>query len=322
MDDFLNQFSSEKSLDIIRTLITFECAMVRNNTGYVDGREALIHLTNAEALTALRYGIPIGVKSIFEDYHGIHKGDCDYELITSMDEIKKGPLSSGYERRPSLSPFLHDPVKMRDYITQVMELEKTVGISHELLGRSTALEEARNLRYKDILESRGDGDVAKLKARIDNSIEDYRHSLDKLSSKERLNKSDYTRAMLDAHTYLTAYLSEHYSHNPDEVSYLLSFQNPLGLVTREWLNAGEAVVGANVLSELVTDRKGDWDIAFPSIFESTFPSTLSEKLMQGLRDNVVLYRDQFLESDMDTSNIAVFTRKALVCREAYDFLTK
>ena len=116
--------SNSSALQSIRNLIAFECSRSSRNDGYIGTTEGLIHLEDTEAERALAYGIPIGLASNFSDYHGSRKGEYNYTLLSSMDELADRRRQRMYEYRPSISPYLQDPRQMYGYLKQIAELEQ------------------------------------------------------------------------------------------------------------------------------------------------------------------------------------------------------
>ena len=120
----------ESALRGIRASIAIDRDLMREHDGYIGDNTGLLHLSDEQARIALRYGIPIGMCSQTDNYHGSREGEYSYTLVTSMEDIQKCRGLRMYEDRPSIYPYLSDPQKMLDYIGQITELEK--GAAQEL----------------------------------------------------------------------------------------------------------------------------------------------------------------------------------------------
>ena len=118
----MDSLNTSQALRSIRELIKLDCAQMLEPDGYVD-KVDLVKLTDEQAEIAIRYGIPIGMKSIYDGHHGIHKGEYGYRLVDSMDSVRECRWDRTYNDRPSIYPYLPDPKKMVGYIEQIAELE-------------------------------------------------------------------------------------------------------------------------------------------------------------------------------------------------------
>jgi len=114
----------EEHLNAIRDLIDFEKKRMREYHGYIGNNTRLIGLSDKQAKTALRYGIPIGICSQYDDYHGSHKGEYYYYSVMSMKQLQEMRKLQIYDDYTSISPFLPDPQKMLGYLKQIGGIER------------------------------------------------------------------------------------------------------------------------------------------------------------------------------------------------------
>jgi hypothetical protein len=118
----------EQALGAFRELIAFHRESLKEGSGYMDDSR-LIYLNRDQAETALRYGIPIGMHSVYCGYHGSNKGDYDYTQIRDGKMLEKYLSNRMYEDNASIHAYLPRDVqeKMLGYLRQIMELEAPSG---------------------------------------------------------------------------------------------------------------------------------------------------------------------------------------------------
>lgn len=118
----------EQALGAFRELIAFHGESLQEGSGYI-GDSRLAYLNHDQAVTALRYGIPIAVRSVCCDYHGSHKGDYDYAQIRDEKMLEQYLADRRYEDNASIHAYLPKDVqeKLIGYLRQIMELETSSG---------------------------------------------------------------------------------------------------------------------------------------------------------------------------------------------------
>ena len=114
----------EQALGAFRELIIFHRESLRENDGYI-GDSPLIYLNPKQAETALRYEIPIAIRSKDCDYHGSRKGEYGYAEIRDGKMLEQCLADRMYENSASIHAYLPRDVqeKMQGYLRQIMELE-------------------------------------------------------------------------------------------------------------------------------------------------------------------------------------------------------
>lgn len=118
----------EQALNALRELIAFHRKSLRESKGYI-GDSRLVYLNPEQAKTALRYGIPIAIRSVHCDYHGSHKGDYGYTQIRDEKMLEQYLADRVYENNASIHDYLPKDVqaKMQGYLREIMELEAPSG---------------------------------------------------------------------------------------------------------------------------------------------------------------------------------------------------
>lgn len=125
-----SQSNSEKEVEksrlvaMLKELVAAYKDVVPNHTGYVDD-SWLNYLSRDEAVVALRSGIPIGIRSKYAHYHGIHKGDYSYDLIPNEAMLDKQLSNKSNQDRISIHDSLPKDVqdKIKSYLNRIIELE-------------------------------------------------------------------------------------------------------------------------------------------------------------------------------------------------------
>ena len=113
--------TENKKLAKIMTLVSDDVSNMREHSRYV-GDEPLTYLTEKQAEMAIFLGIPVGVKSLYDVYHGSHKGEYSYSIPSSIESLHKNLSERGSESRASICPFLPDPKRMLGYIQKIEEM--------------------------------------------------------------------------------------------------------------------------------------------------------------------------------------------------------
>ena len=118
----------EQALGAFRDLIAFHRESLPKNSGFIDD-SPLIYLNREQAETALRYGIPIAIRSWDCGYHGSHKGDYEYVQIRDEKMLDQYLADNRFENNASIHACLPRDVqkKMQGYLLQIMELESPSG---------------------------------------------------------------------------------------------------------------------------------------------------------------------------------------------------
>lgn len=119
------QQEKEKALEAIRNLIAYYISDFQEGSGYTS-KQQLIYLTPPQAEIALRYGVPIGVRSSAYTLMGTTPGKpFRYVTIKDAQMLEKWLALSSTEPLASIHADLPKGVqqKMREYILQIMEIE-------------------------------------------------------------------------------------------------------------------------------------------------------------------------------------------------------
>ena len=113
------------ALNALRDLIGFYRTGWAEGTGYTDN-EQLVYLTIAQAQIALRYEMPIGVRSTCPTGIGSPvRRPYRYITITDLDQMMRWLSYQDMDALPSIHAEFpwHIQRRMRDYILQIMEIE-------------------------------------------------------------------------------------------------------------------------------------------------------------------------------------------------------
>ena len=112
-------------LEAIRLLIAYYGGTLREGCGYT-GNEQLVHLTKPQAQTALRYGVPIGIRDAHRTVMGAPlEKPYRYITIPDVERLERWLAISSVEPLASIHADLpaHIQHRMREYILQIMEIE-------------------------------------------------------------------------------------------------------------------------------------------------------------------------------------------------------
>ena len=119
------QQEKEKALEAIRNLIAYYISDFHEGNGYTS-KQQLIYLTPPQAEIALRYGVPIGVRSSAYTLMGTTPGKpFRYVTIKDTQMLDKWLALSSMEPLATIHADLPKGIqqKMREYILQIMEFE-------------------------------------------------------------------------------------------------------------------------------------------------------------------------------------------------------
>ena len=119
------QPEKEKALEAIRNLIAYYVSDFQESSGYTS-KQQLIYLTPSQAEIALRYGVPIGVRSSAYTLMGTTPGKpFRYVTIKDTQMLEKWLALSSMEPLATIHADLPKGIqqKMREYILQIMEFE-------------------------------------------------------------------------------------------------------------------------------------------------------------------------------------------------------
>ena len=116
----------KKEIAEIKSVIEAEKENMRDMGGYVYDEMPLKRLTDAESSIAVRYGIPIGFKSKYCDYHGSHKGDYSYSRVTDMSGYIHSKRENYTESTATISPDFNDPKLIKDCIDKLKDIETAI----------------------------------------------------------------------------------------------------------------------------------------------------------------------------------------------------
>lgn len=114
-----------KALDALRQLIVYYCTGWRAGSGYTRN-EQLVHLTISQAQIALRYEVPIGIRSKNPDTMGSpDRKSLRYITITNTEQLMRWTSSPDMDALPSIHAEFPRRVqqRLREYILQIMEIE-------------------------------------------------------------------------------------------------------------------------------------------------------------------------------------------------------
>lgn len=115
----------EKALEAIRNLIAYYVSDFKEGTGYT-GKQQLIYLTPVQAEIALRYRVPIGVRSSHYTLMGTSPGKpFRYVTIRDSQMLERWLSFESMEPLATIHADLPRGIqqKMREYILQIMEIE-------------------------------------------------------------------------------------------------------------------------------------------------------------------------------------------------------
>lgn len=87
--------------------------------------------------------------------------------------------------------------------------------------------------------------------RLDANLEDFRKSWESIDKAKLIDGSREITAIKDAHYYLT----ESHGFEPEEIDYLLLFENPLQVVADKWLERTEDLSDFSFALDEVFDKK-------------------------------------------------------------------
>ena len=212
-----------RALESIRGLIEYDRSQMREHDGYIGDSGKLLRLSDQKAEVALRYGIPIGMCSLHDDYHGSHKGEYNYTLVNSMEDIKRCRGLRMYEDRPSIYPYLPDPRKMLEYIEQIAELESAKTPAQAALHEPDIYDDEATAALRQQLIQRLDENLLSY---FDDLLGNTRNHIPDMSPE--------IAAITGAHYYL----AEIHNFHKSELEYLLQFRDPLAVVADKFEAAG------------------------------------------------------------------------------------
>lgn len=126
----------EKALEAVQNLITYYTSDFKEGCGYA-GKQ-LIHLTKLQAETALRYGIPIGIRDTrFSLNENLPERPFRYITIRNTQALDQQLAAPYMDSLATIHADLPRQVQqiMRTYILQIMEIE---GLEQPLLPKPVA----------------------------------------------------------------------------------------------------------------------------------------------------------------------------------------
>lgn len=91
--------------------------------GYADEPHGLTRLTVREAQTAIDFDIPVGVCSLYSNYHGSHKGEYSYNLTSSAESLRRLLSERSNENYATIAPHMRHPEKLLLYIREIHEIK-------------------------------------------------------------------------------------------------------------------------------------------------------------------------------------------------------
>lgn len=94
--------------------------------GYISDPDGMTRLSAREAQTAIDFGIPIGVYSLHEIYHGSRKGEYIYNLVDSVVRLRRLLTDQATADFATIAPHLRLPEKLLHYIREIHEFEDNV----------------------------------------------------------------------------------------------------------------------------------------------------------------------------------------------------
>lgn len=115
----------QKALEAIRNLIAYHKGTWKEGDGYTSN-SLLVYITKPQAEIALRYGIPIGIRSAAQWGIGRLSGKpFRYITIPTLEVLRRWQSFAGMEPVPSIHAELPRRIqrRMREYILQIMEIE-------------------------------------------------------------------------------------------------------------------------------------------------------------------------------------------------------
>jgi len=118
------QLEKEKAMEAIRNLIAYYTNDFKEGCGYA-GKQ-LIHLTKFQAETALRYGVPIGIRDTrFSLNENLPKRPYRYITIRNTQTLDQQLASPYMDSLATIHVDLPGRIQqiMRAYILQIMEIE-------------------------------------------------------------------------------------------------------------------------------------------------------------------------------------------------------
>lgn len=126
----------EKALEAVQNLITYYISDFKEGCGYA-GKQ-LIHLTRSQAETALRYGVPIGIRDTrFSLNENLPERPFRYITIRNTQALDQQLAVPYMDSLATIHADLSGQVQqlMRAYILQIMEIE---GLEQPLLPKPVA----------------------------------------------------------------------------------------------------------------------------------------------------------------------------------------
>lgn len=114
----------QAALEAIRQLIAYHSTFLKQGSGYA-GDGPLTYITRDKALIALRYGVPIAIRSVDCGHHGSTAGMYDYVRIRNEEMLKRYLEEPRYEGTVSIHNYLPKSIqkKMLGFIDQIIEIE-------------------------------------------------------------------------------------------------------------------------------------------------------------------------------------------------------
>lgn len=91
--------------------------------GYIDRDTGMTRLTVREAQTAIDYGIPIGVHSLYCIHHGSRKGEYPYQLVSSVVSLRRHLTERSMADFATIAPHMRHPAKLLGYLHEIHEVE-------------------------------------------------------------------------------------------------------------------------------------------------------------------------------------------------------
>ena len=115
--------SDIKIFSEIVELIKNDVSRMREHDGYVDDADLVYLPEREQAEIAVYLGVPIGVRSRHDNYHGSHKGEYSFDLVSSIQSLNYCLGQEHMENRAAIYPYLPDPKRMRGYVERIEKMK-------------------------------------------------------------------------------------------------------------------------------------------------------------------------------------------------------
>ena len=138
--------------------------------------------------------------------------------------------------------------------------------------------------------------------RLDKNLEDYHKEILALEKSQIIFLSGEITAMRDTHFYLT----EYHDFDPEQIKYLLKFENPLDVVCAKWRQRTEEISDmCFALDEVFDKQDALWD--YPLYIETTDNGTYLQKFenvdilktLKAIANKTIVHYPNDIKTDMD-----------------------